>query len=1266
MPGTLSPGPSASTGPSSEAVASVDWPVGHVIDAQYEVKELIGRGGMGTVYRVRHWGWNVDLAVKVPLAHLVSDRVNKERFVLEAQTWIDLGVHPNIVQCWFVRESEGLPLLFLDYLAPGSLKDWRKAGRVGPGEWELILDLMIQACSGLGYAHEHGLVHRDVKPANLLLHEDGRLCVTDFGLVKVTQLDPLAAPPPSGSGEVQLESFTDALDQRGEEESILSSLTLTATGALLGTPEYGAPEQWTQARGVGIWADIYALGGILFELCCGRRAFDDDQGRVPSSLLVGRHISKPAPDPRQFNPAVPPDLCQVILRCLEKRPERRPPSMATLREALQRVYRDVVGRPYPRPVPQAGAQRADALNNKAVSLWNLGFNQRAFDAWREASSLDALHPETVYNRSILQWRQGQIDEGEVLRRLTQVKSAYPPLGAYLGYFHLDRFCPREAAEELKEALAYPTAARDGSVWRALGDARMYLEQFSQARNAYEQALERMPDDREARTRLEMARKETRSHRHRIRFPLAAGRLSVTRASAISAVAITLDGRSALSAEENRLELWDLASGERRWVWRVDNPDRGKYAFSRLGLTSDYVLSLDTPKGRLWSLENGQVIAELDGRQRFFAYQGGEGALAGSDDLHWVSLPDLKIKRTFVGHLKPIYCAALSQDGRLAISGSADRTVRIWDVATGQCLWTLEGHTDLIETVALSPDGAFAVSGGRDRTVRVWLLSTGDCLSVLEHAEEVRRLRLTADGRYVAVSSWGGAQKDSLDVWDLATGVRLFTRSGGGSVSLLKGGPWVLVGSRSARPGLLQLWEIPSGRLLRTFTGHLAEISALAVSKEDRWAVSGSSDGSLTVWELDWVSRVFEPSLVVNRTYDHSEVESTQRLFGKHLEDALKDYEAGDFGQAYMELIEARHIPGYIRDPRALSLNANLLPRLLRKSVRAVWQLRSCSAGPGAGGGGLVGVAITQDGAYAVSAAGKVLHLWELSSGSCMRGFTGHSEPVCALSLTADGRQAVSGSSNGNLRVWDLGSGDCIRSLSSGKEAVHALAVARGRLLVTTTSELQVWDLATGARVRTLNLDVPISCSAISADARFALSASETSGMRVWELTRGALVRGENGFSGKGLPTEGLRATAVVLSADGRYALAASLDRALRLWDLHYGTCLATWEGHIQRVSALVLTSDARIAVSAGDDGVRVWDVLTGTCLESPGQDAGPVKSVDMTPDGRFVLAAGADQTLRLWELDWQLDPEIPASTLTEAGSKAGLLGRLTSLFRRLR
>ena len=142
----------------------------------------------------------------------------------------------------------------------------------------------MQACDGLAYAHSRGVIHRDVKPANLLIRGDERLCVTDFGIVKTTRVEQIVA-----------EFEVDAGDLPTVLPESLRSLTttLTGAGALLGTPEYGAPEQWGNADQVGPTADIYALGIVLYELCCGRRPFDDgEEDGTGKGIIIGKHLSE--------------------------------------------------------------------------------------------------------------------------------------------------------------------------------------------------------------------------------------------------------------------------------------------------------------------------------------------------------------------------------------------------------------------------------------------------------------------------------------------------------------------------------------------------------------------------------------------------------------------------------------------------------------------------------------------------------------------------------------------------------------------------------------------------------------------------------------------------------------------------------------------------------------------------------------------------------------------------------------------------------------
>jgi serine/threonine protein kinase len=156
-----------------EQLAGQEWRMGDIILDQYEVMGILGTGGMGKVYKVHHRGWNTDLAVKSPKPEIFAKADGKENFIREAETWINLGLHPHIVSCYYVRTLGGIPRIFAEYMQGGSLADWIGKRRLYEGghkqALERMLDVAIQFAWGLHYAHEQGLVHQDVKPANVMI-----------------------------------------------------------------------------------------------------------------------------------------------------------------------------------------------------------------------------------------------------------------------------------------------------------------------------------------------------------------------------------------------------------------------------------------------------------------------------------------------------------------------------------------------------------------------------------------------------------------------------------------------------------------------------------------------------------------------------------------------------------------------------------------------------------------------------------------------------------------------------------------------------------------------------------------------------------------------------------------------------------------------------------------------------------------------------------------------------------------------------------------
>jgi serine/threonine-protein kinase len=278
---------------------------------RYRVEDVLGRGGMASVYLARDAELDRPVAVKVLAEHLADQPDFRDRFLREARLAAQIS-HPNVVQVFDVGEEDGAPFIVMECVEGSTLADeLKERGRL---EAEEVVDLALQICGGLEHAHATGLVHRDIKPQNLLLRPDGTVKIADFGIARAAE-----------------------------------TTRLTQIGSVLGTAAYLAPEQ-ALGEEVTASADIYSLGCVLYELLAGRTPY------VFQTLpeLVVKHREETIAPLRELRPEVSERLEAAVMHALARNPDYRPESAAAFAEELAAASPD----PPTRPLPVASGTRA--------------------------------------------------------------------------------------------------------------------------------------------------------------------------------------------------------------------------------------------------------------------------------------------------------------------------------------------------------------------------------------------------------------------------------------------------------------------------------------------------------------------------------------------------------------------------------------------------------------------------------------------------------------------------------------------------------------------------------------------------------------------------------------------------------------------------------------------------------------------------------------------------------------------------------------------
>jgi WD40 repeat protein len=969
---------------------------------EYALEDKIGEGACGLVYGACQKTIDRQVAIKVIRPELARERQIKALFLSEAVVTGDLD-HPNIVPVYDLGVDQHDCLFYSMKKIKGV--SWKKV--IAEKSQAENVEILLRVCDAMAFAHDKGVIHRDLKPQNIMLGDYGEVFVMDWGI----------AASPGGCGKAE---------------------ALTSESNQAGTPAYMAPEMAAaDACRVNHLSDIYLLGGLLYEI---------ETGLVPHAGHNLKDCLRRAAE-NVIQPAKKSsELIDIALKAMSTKPSDRYPSVSEFSQAIRdfrshaesivlcknaaeshararksKVYQDYLMAvfSYENAMqiwpgnPQAQSAKSEVQLDYARAAFEKNDYDLAIsllDAGNESHQgllgkvLTARHDRQSHHRRIL-WLKFSAST------LALLTLAVVSIGLVVVKTQRDRAVAAEKSMQAAQIKALQEYYYSGI---ALASRKLSDQHYAQA----QALLEKLPE--------EMRGWEWRRLERLCQMDLTTFK---GHDESIVAVAFSPDERFIATGDRaNDIKVWNFTGGD-----AIDS-------FSNLtspGRIADLHFSADGRQIVALFTDGSMLSREIGGsavnRAAYRPKDNDAHMFYSSDQAHFIKRTlesTALIQRTkdnqtvsrLLGHSDSIYAAAFSPDGTKVATGSADKSAIVWDLASGKPLVALKGHGGSVQAVKFSPTGRYILTGSADKTAKLWSAEVNrDQKRFSGHQSFVSGVAFSPDSRKLATSSHDG----TIKIWEIADQKEARTLTGhAGRVHAVQFSPdgHTLLSGGADNQAIL--WNADTGAVITILRGHTHSITSVDFSPDGALAATGSWDHTIKLWDL----KTLREKAILKGHVD-SVMSVCFSPDNRWLVSGGKDHSA-----------------------RIWDLASGQTARELSGHSAAVYS-----------------VTFSRDGKYIATASwDKSIKVWEAATGGLLRTLTGHTASVYTAAFVDNQQRIISAGWDKSVKIWDTQSGQELMELAGLSAPVYSLRVSPdGRMVAAggRDNTAVIWEVDAPERIQ---------------------------------------------------------------------------------------------------------------------------------------------------------------------------------------------------------